>query len=88
MLKKYSVTLTLERACLSRSPNHRGAHCALAASYAQLGRIDEARTEAREVLRIEPTYTINGTQKQVSVFKHQEHADHYFSGLRKAGLPD
>jgi len=88
MLKQYSATLTLERACLSRSPNHRAAHCVLAAAYAQLGRIDEASAEARDVLRIEPTYTINGTQKVVSVFKHQEHADHYFRGLRKAGLPD
>jgi len=88
MLKQYSVTLTLEQACLSRSPNHRAAHCVLAASYAQLGRIDEALSEASEVIRIEPTYTINPTQKRVSVFKYQDHADHFFSGLRKAGLPD
>lgn len=88
MLKQYSDALSLERASISRSPNARGPHSVLAATYAQLGQIDEARAEAAEVLRIEPKYTINGTQKQLSVFKFPEHAEHYFSGLRKAGLPE
>jgi adenylate cyclase len=77
MLKQYSDALSLEQACVARSPNARAPHSALAAIYAQLGRIDEARAEAAEVLRIEPTYTINGTQKRQSVFRFPEHAEHF-----------
>jgi hypothetical protein len=29
-----------------------------------------------------------GTSKRVNGFKLPEHADHFFDGLRKAGLPD
>jgi adenylate cyclase len=88
MLKQYPDALSLARACLARSPNAHAAHTVLAATYARLGRIEEAHAAAAEVLRIEPTYTINGTQKRLSVFARPEHAEHYFNGLRKAGLPD
>lgn len=88
MLKQYCSALSLEQACVARSPNARAPHCVLAATYAQLGRIDEAGAEAAEVLRIEPTYTINRTQKRLSVFKFSEHAEHFFNGLREAGLPE
>jgi len=63
-------------------------HSALAAIYAQLGRIDEARAEAAEVLRIEPTYTINGTQKETERFQVSRARGALFDGLRKAGLPE
>ena len=46
--------------------------------------------EATEVLRIEPKYTIDGTaRRRALVFiKSPVDAEHYFDGLRKAGLPD
>jgi adenylate cyclase len=66
----------------------REGHLWLAASLAQLGRLDEARAEAAEVLRIDPTFTINGTQRRFSLFKRPEDAEHIFDGLRKAGLPE
>src|SRR5262245_59642421 len=47
-----------------------------------------SRAEAAEVLRIEPKYTIQGTQARISCFKRQEDTEHYFDGLRKAGLPE
>jgi adenylate cyclase len=56
--------------------------------YAQLGQLENARAEAAEVLRINPKYTIDGTQRQLSVFKRSEDAKHFFDGLRKAGLPE
>ena len=87
MLKQYSESLLLEQACAARSPNAWAPHTVLAATYAQLGRMDEARAEAAEVLRIEPKYTINNTQKKLSVFKFSNHAEHFFKALREAGLP-
>jgi adenylate cyclase len=86
-LKAYAEALPLLRECVSRAPNLRAGHTWLAASYAQLGQLDYARAEAAEVLRIDPNYTIHGTAP-TSPFKHPEDAEHYFDGLRKAGLPE
>jgi adenylate cyclase len=63
-------------------------HVWLAANLAQLGQLDEAQAEAAEVLRLDPKFTIDGTQKQFSRFKRPEYAAHLFDGLRKAGLPE
>jgi adenylate cyclase len=60
----------------------------LAATYARLGRLDEARAEAAEILRLDPGYTIDATQRRLSHFKKAADAEHYFEGLRKAGLPE
>ena len=43
--------------------------------------------QAAEVIRILPSYSINGTQRRLSPFKYPEHAKHLFDGLSKAGLP-
>jgi hypothetical protein len=32
--------------------------------------------------------TIDGTQRQLALFKRPEDAEHLFDGLRKAGLPE
>ena len=88
MLKQYLQALPPLREYVSRAPNFRGGHACLAATYAQLGKLEEARAEAAEVLRIEPTWTIEGTQARLSPFKSTQDAEHYFDGLRKAGLPE
>jgi adenylate cyclase len=88
VLGKYSEALSPLRACVSRAPNYRAGRLRLAATYAQLGRLNEARAEAAEVLRLEPKYTIDSTQRPLSVFKRTEDVEHFFDGLRKAGLPE
>jgi adenylate cyclase len=89
MLKRYADALPLLQECISRAPNYRGAHVWAAATYARLDKLEEARAEVAEVLRIEPSYTIEETARRVSVFfKHPKDADHLFDGLRKAGLPE
>jgi adenylate cyclase len=57
-----------------------------AATYAQLGELEKARAEAEEVLRIDPSYTIEGTARRIVVFRHAKDADHFLEGLRKAEL--
>ena len=59
----------------------------LAATYAQLGRLDEARAEAAATTD-RPKYTIEGTFRRVSAFKYPKDAEHFVDGLRKAGLPE
>jgi adenylate cyclase len=88
MLKAYSEALTPLRECASRAPKMRQGHVWLAANLAQLGQLDEASAEAAEILRIDPKFTIDGTQRRLSRFKRPEDAEHLFDGLRKAGVPE
>ena len=90
VLKEYSEALPLLRECTSRAPNFRIGHVWLAANLAQLGRLDEARAEAAEVLRIDPKFTIDGTERRLAPHEGPGWggAEHLFDGLRKAGLPE
>jgi adenylate cyclase len=87
-LKEYSEALPSLREFTSRAPDLSQGRVWLAATRAQLGQLDEARAEAAEVLRIDPKYTIDGTQRRSSLFKRPEDTEHLFDGLRKAGLPE
>jgi adenylate cyclase len=88
MLKAYSQAVPPLRECVTRAPEVRAGHLWLAATYVQLGRLDEARAEAAEVLRIEPTWSNEGVGARIYVFRRIEDAEHFFDGLRKAGLPE
>jgi adenylate cyclase len=87
LLGRYSDALVVLLDSVSRSPNSR-AHTTLAATYGQLGRLEEAQAEAREVLRIEPNYTITSHRRLLAPFKNSVDAESYFDGIRKAGLPE
>jgi adenylate cyclase len=88
MLKQYEQALMVLRDCVSRAPNLRGAHLWLVATYARLGRMEEARAEVVEVLRKNPSYSTDATTRRIMGFKSAEDAEHFFDGLRKAGLPE
>jgi adenylate cyclase len=87
LLKEHQEAQRWLREATGRAPNHQYGHAFLAATYAQLGRVEDARAEAAEALQVNPQYTI-GTQKQVSILKRSEDSDHLVDGLRKAGLPE
>ena len=50
MQREYTEAVPLLRECVSRAPNFRGGHFWLAATYARLEKLAEARAEAAEVL--------------------------------------
>ena len=52
-----------------------------------MGQLGNARALAADVLRIDPNYTIEGTQRRIYLYKRPDDAEHFFDGLRKAGLP-
>jgi adenylate cyclase len=88
LLKQYREAQRWLRQATGRAQNHQYGHAFLAATYAQLGQAQEAQAEAAEVLRINPNYTISGTQKRVSILRRTDDLEHLVEGLRKAGLPD
>jgi adenylate cyclase len=88
MLKQYEQALPALRDCVARAPNLRAGHSWLAATYAQLGRMDEARAEAAAALRIQPNYSIAQTTRGALALRSPEDGEHLFDGLRKAGLPE
>lgn len=88
MLKRYADALPQLRESISRSPHFLGSHLVAAATYARLGQLEKARAEVNKILRIEPSFTIGARAKHFGIFKLRKDADHFFGGLRKAGLPE
>jgi adenylate cyclase len=88
MLDQYLDAVLLLGAGVLRAPNARFGRAALAAAYVRLGRLEDARAQASEVLRIEPTYTIDRTERTLRRFSSPQHAEKYFGDLRAAGLPE
>ena len=86
-LRQYPTALTYLKECALRAPAYGAVHLWLAATYARLGRIDEARAEAAIVLRLDPDFTIARTAQSTIAFKHQRDSEHCFDAMRMAGLP-
>jgi adenylate cyclase len=63
MLKHYAQALPMLRDCVSRAPNIRSGHVFLAATYAQMGQLEQALVEVAEVMRLDPNYTIGGVAR-------------------------
>jgi TolB-like protein len=57
----------------------------IAACYAQLGRMDEARATAAEVLRLDPTFRLSTVKL---AYKFPADRNRVLDGMRKAGLPE
>ena len=56
-----------------------------AACLAQLGRLDEARALAAEVLRRKPEFSVRA---EMPHYRYPADAEHMREGLLKAGLPE
>jgi adenylate cyclase len=88
MLKRYADAVPWLLECTSRAPDFRAGHAWRAANHARLGQPDEAQREIAEVLRLDPTFTIDGKHRRLTPFRLSDDAEHFFDGLRKAGLPE
>ena len=77
------------KASVSKSLAGSDAHRTLAASYAQLGRPDDARQALAEQLRREPEISITKVMSEPwNPYAAPEFRDRYIEGLRKAGMPE
>ena len=63
------------------------AHMGLAATYTGLGRIEEARVHAAEILKIDPDFSLDKARKTIS-FKDPAHKERVLDILRRTGLPE
>jgi TolB-like protein/Tfp pilus assembly protein PilF len=63
------------------------AHQHLAATYARLGRAEEARNEVARILQMNPDIAISEVEKRLP-FKNSADLENYLEGLRLAGLPE
>ena len=84
-LGRYEKAIGLLKRQLIRNPSSDVSHVLLAASYGHLGRLDEARAEWQEVLRINPDYSLEYRRK-VLPYKNPSDFELVVDGLRKAGV--
>jgi hypothetical protein len=59
----------------------------MAASYAMLGRTEEARAAATDVLRINPDFTLQAYAAHVP-YRNRTDVERDLTAFRKAGLPE
>ena len=84
-LGRWEEAITEYKKGLHRAPDSMFGHLWLSATYSLMGREKEARTEAEEVLRIDPKFSLEHWAK-ASLLKNQSDLDRIVGALRKAGL--
>ena len=77
---------TLENT-VKRFPAFISGRVALASVYVLIGKEKEAKQEAREILRIDPAYTV-ARYTTPNLYRNKETMDRWAECLRKAGIPD
>ena len=82
---QYEEAIPVYKRVLHLNPDDILTHTGLAATYSLLGREEQARAEASEVLRIEPKFSLEYFVKTLP-FKNQADTERLIDSLRKAGL--
>jgi adenylate cyclase len=86
-LQRYDEAVVAYRRVISRNPDFFYAHVHLAAACAQLGRMEEAGSEAVEALRLDPRFSVRRIAQRLP-FKDAAALARLVDGLRMAGLPE
>ena len=83
----YKDAVETAKRAKARAPNRTTPRIHLAAAYIELGRIEEARDEAKEVLRIDPKFTVSRWKRRITDYKDRAAVDRIGNLLLRAGLP-
>jgi tetratricopeptide (TPR) repeat protein len=83
--RRYEAALPPLKNVLTLNPNFALAHADLAIAYAELGRLEEARTAMAEFQRLAPTFTLD-VCKWFLPYKNLADLQRYLDSMRKAGL--
>jgi TolB-like protein len=85
LLRRYEEATSALKGALAVNRNRLDAHLDLAATYSELGRQEEARAEAAEVLRLSPKFSLEVYRQRLSYTEPGE-TERLLTALRKAGL--
>ena len=84
-LGRYEEAAAVLKRRIFRTPETDASRALLAAAYGQMGRLDEAREQWREALRVNPGYSLEHRRK-VLPYKNPADFEAVVDGLRKAGV--
>ena len=84
--KNENAVNILERGVV-HNPDFLAIHLALAGTYSEMGRDEDAKLEMKEVLRLSPDYNLRMCQEMVPL-KDPDLKEKFLSVIRKAGLPE
>jgi len=84
-MRRFNETRSIFEEVIVNAPNNPGYHMVETIADVELGRNDEARAEAAEVLRLSPHYSL-ATVQQVYPLKDPTMEERWLADLRKAGL--
>jgi adenylate cyclase len=82
---RYNEAISTFQKALRLSPDSMVTHIGLTVTYSQLGRDEEARAHAAEVLKISPEFSLDRLAKTLA-FRNQAENERVINALRKAGL--
>jgi TolB-like protein/cytochrome c-type biogenesis protein CcmH/NrfG len=85
--RQYEQAIAPLRAAVNRFPTYITPRRHLAAAYAQMGRLDEARAEVAAIRKLDPSVCLAMYRERIRYERFADR-DHYLDGLRKAGLPE
>ena len=86
-LGRYAEAVSHLKRRILRNPETDSSRVLLAASYGQMGLVDEAREAWREALAINPAYSLE-QRRTVMPYKNPADFERIVEGLRKAGMPE
>ena len=84
-LRRYDDAEAVLKRRIFRTPETDASRVLLAATYGQMGRLDEAREQWREALSVNPNYSLEHRRK-VLPYKNPVDFEAVVDGLRRAGL--
>ena len=84
--ERYEEAIAMQKKAIKMAPDYLAAHRNLAATYIYLGRENEARAAAAEVLRINPKFSLERFAKRIRTTDQFLFTERYIDALREAGL--
>ncbi len=85
LMGRYAEAIPIFKAYFVSYPHVMWAHVWQAIAYSELGREQEARAEAVEIMRISPGFSLKAEKERMSL-QDQPLEERYLADLRKAGL--